>query len=126
MRAVQLAKHFAEHIAEVIVVVDIGQEALVILTITFPVHAMDVLYIEFVLDLLPDVVEDVFPFLIGTVVEVGLEVDRFGFPFRQVNLLDALACTQAEVLLVLVGEHGGVTHVFEDDFGLVLTQVVFP
>ena len=123
---VQFAQHLAQHVAEIVVVIDVGQEALVILAVAFPVHAMDVLDVEFVLDLLPDVVEDVLAFLIGTVVEVGLKADGLGLAFAQVNLLDAVARADKEVLAVLVQFHGTTAHALEHDFGLVLTQVMFP
>ena len=87
---------------------------------------MDILDVEFVLDLPPDVVEDVFPLLIGTVVETGFKVDGLGFTLCQVNLLDAATRADEQVLAVLGGHHGATTHALEHDFGLVLAQVVFP
>ena len=87
---------------------------------------MDILDIEFILYLLPDMVEDIFPLIVGAVVEIGLEVDRLGFTFSQVNLLDTAASAQEQVLTVLVGNHRAVAHILEHDLGLVLAQVVLP
>ena len=124
--AVQLTEHLAQHIAEVVIIIDIRQETLVILTIAFPVHAVDILDIEFILDLLPDVVENVLTFLIGAVVEISLISDWFGLALGQVNLFDAATSAQEEVLAVLICLHASITHILKHDFGLLLTQVVFP
>ncbi len=58
MRSVQLAKHFAQHLLEVEIVVDVRQELLVGLTVTFPVNTMNLRVIELVFHLSPYVVEE--------------------------------------------------------------------
>ena len=75
MRCVQLAQHLAQHLLEVAVVVDVGQEALVSLAVAFPVYAMQVLVVELVLHLSPNVVEHVGTLLVGLIVERSFEVD---------------------------------------------------
>ena len=75
MRCVQFAQHLAQHLLEVAVVVDVGQEALVSLAVAFPVYAMQVLVVELVLHLSPNVVEHVGALLVGLIVERSFEVD---------------------------------------------------
>ncbi len=59
VRGVQLAEHFAEHLGEIVVVVDERQELLVHGLVPRPIDAVHVLHVEFLQRLPPGVVEHV-------------------------------------------------------------------
>ena len=125
VRAVELAQHLAQHVAEVVVVVDMGQEALVGRAIALPVDAVDVGVVELVLDLSPDVVEQILTLLVGLPVEGSLEADGLLLALGEVQLLDALG-DEIEVLEVLVGLHVAAAYTFHHQLRLLLAQVVTP
>ena len=125
VRGVQLAQHLAQHVAEVVFVVDVGQELAVHLAVGLPVHAVQLGVVELVLHLLPDVVEQVLPLLVGTVVERCLEAHVLALALAQVHFLDASG-TEVEVLEVLVGLHDAPAHALHHQLGLLLQEVVLP
>ena len=125
VRGVQLAQHLAQHVAEVVFVVDVGQELAVHLAVGLPVHAVQLGVVELVLHLLPDVVEQVLPLLVGTVVERCLEAHVLALALAQIHFLDA-AGTEVEVLEVLVGLHDAAAHALQHQLGLLLQEVVLP
>ena len=75
MRGIKLAKHLAEHLREVEVVVDIRQETLVGLALCLPVNTVEIDVIELVLHLSPHMVEEILTLLVGLHVKPCLEVD---------------------------------------------------
>ena len=58
-------------------------------TITCPVYAVDILVIEFIVDLTHHVVVDIFAFERRLTVVGGIELDIFGRTLGKVNLLHA-------------------------------------
>ena len=124
MRAIELAEHLREHVAEVVVVVDIRQELRIGLLVSCPVDAMQLRIIELILDLLPDMVEDIRTLRIRTVVEVGLEADGLLRLTGEVDLPDAVV-VDIEVLEVLVRLQT-VAHALHHDLRLAFHEVVFP
>ena len=126
MRGVELAQHLAEHLLEVIVVVDVWQELLVGLAIAFPIHAMKLWIVELVLYLSPDMVEEVLALCRRLVVEVCLEVHCLGAIVGEVYLLDAVAVAEEEVLDVLVCLETTIAYIFENKLGRAILQVSAP
>ena len=57
MRTIQFAQHLAQHVTEVVVVIDVRQELFVSLAIALPVDTMNLGVVELVLDLTPNVVK---------------------------------------------------------------------
>ena len=57
VRTIQFTQHFAQHVAEVVIIVDVRQETLIILTVAYPVDAMYRGIVELLLNLSPYVVE---------------------------------------------------------------------
>ena len=94
MRTVQLAKHLAEHVAEVEVVVDVGQESLVGLAVAGPVYAVQPAVVEFLLHLPPYVFKQILTFLVWLIVERCLESNAFSLALGEVNLLDTASAAQ--------------------------------
>ena len=125
MRGVQLAQHLAEHVAEVVVVVDVGQETLVDLTITFPVDTVNLWVVELVGHLTPYVVEQILAFLVGLPCEGCLEADSLGLVLGEVEFLDAPRYEE-EILEVLVGLHVATSHAFHDEFRLLFAHRMTP
>ena len=125
VRTIQFAQHFTQHVAEVVVVVDVRQEALVGLTIACPVDTMQLGIIELFLDLTPDVVEQILALLVGLIVEGSLETDGLHLVLGKVYLLDG-ASQEVERLELAVGLHLSATHILQHQFGLVLQQIVAP
>ena len=89
MRAVQFAQHLAQHVTEIVLIINIRQEPAINVAIAFPVYAVDVLNIELVLHLLPDMVENVGTLLVRTIVELCLKGDGSRCSLGQVDFLDA-------------------------------------
>ena len=59
--SVEFAQHFREEILEVEIVVQVRDELLVIGLVAGPVDSVDRRVVELLLDLLPNVIEDVIP-----------------------------------------------------------------
>ena len=100
MRSVQLAKHFAQHLLEVEIVVDVRQELLIGFAVTFPVNTMNLRVVELVFHLSPYVVEEILALLGWLIVEVSLEADVLGAESAQIHLLDAASVADEEVLQI--------------------------
>ena len=125
MRSIQFAKHLCQHIAEVILVVDIWQELLVCLLVCGPVNTMQVFAVELVVDLTPDVLEQVLAFLIRTIVEWSLEVDICTFALGNLNLLYTASAHNKKVLTLLVGHKVSSADIFQHQLVLVLSRSYF-
>ena len=125
VRAVQLAEHFAQHVAEVVVVVDVGQETLVDLAITLPVYTMNLRVVEFVGHLTPYMVEKVLALLIGLPGKRSLKADGLGLVLGEVEFLDAPRYEE-EILEVLVGFHVATSHAFHDEFRFLFAHRMAP
>ena len=85
MRSIQLTQHLGQHIAEVVYVVDVWQELLVNLFIASPVHTMQIVAVELIVNLAPDVLEQILTLGKRTVVEVGFEINSLTAAFRDVD-----------------------------------------
>ena len=57
VRSIQLTEELAQHLAEVLIIINVGEELAVGLTVVVPVDTMEVDVIELLLDLLPCVVK---------------------------------------------------------------------
>ena len=100
MRAVEFAEELGEHFLEVEVVVDVREELGVCGLVACPVYAVDLRVVELLLHLLPDVVEDVFPFLRRSVFEFAAEGDAFPRAAAGGDLRYAVAGEEEEVFVV--------------------------
>ena len=89
MRCIQFAQHLTQHILEVVLVIDIRQESAVVVTIAFPVNLVQILYIELILYLAPDVVEQIFTLLVWTIIEHCLKINILGRFLTKIQFLDA-------------------------------------
>ena len=89
MRCIQLAQHLAQHILKVVFVVDVWQESQIVLAIALPIYVVQILYIELILYLAPDVVEQVGTLLVRAIVEHGFEINVLSRFLAQIQLLDA-------------------------------------
>ena len=126
MRSVQLAQHFAQHLLEVEIVVDVRQELLIGLAVTFPVNTMNLRVVELVFHLSPYVVEEILALLGWLIVEVSLEADVLGAESAQIHLLDAASVADKEVLHILVGLQVALTYALHHELGRAVLQVVLP
>ena len=86
MRSVQFAQHFAQHLLEVEIIVDVRQELLVGLAVTFPVNTMNLRVVELVFHLSPYVVEEILALLCWLIVEVSLEADVLCAESTQIHM----------------------------------------
>ena len=82
VRAVQLAQHFRQHFGKVEIISDMRQVFLILGFVPSPVYAVYIFIVKLVVYLLPDVVENIVAFRLGTVVELG----------SVRNILDRIAC----------------------------------
>ena len=126
MRSIQLAQHLAQHIPEVVLIINIRQETAIVIAIAFPVNLVQILYIELILNLAPDVVEQVSTLLIRTIVEYGLEVNVLSRFLSEIQLLDTTTRNQEQVIKLLVGLHSAAANTLYQQLGLILAQVVYP
>ncbi len=126
MAGVQLAQHLAQHLGEVEVVVDIRQELLIYLAITFPIYPLQLRVVELILHLSPNMVEEILALFGWLVVEVRLEVDVLGLFAAQVYLLDVATIAEEEILYFLVGNEATTSDVLHHQRGAALLQVVAP
>ena len=126
MRGVQLAKHFAQHLLEVEIVVDVRQELLIGLAVTFPVNTMNLRVVELVFHLSPYVVEEILALLGWLIVEVSLKADVLGAESAQIHLLDAASVADEKVLHILVGLQVALAYALHHELGRAVLQVVLP
>ena len=80
MRGVQLTEELAEELCEVLIIIDIGEEAAVGRAVVIPVHTMELLIVELILDLLPSMVKDIGTLLSWAVVKLSRVADRLHRP----------------------------------------------
>ena len=126
MRSVQLTEHFAQHLLEVVIVVDIRQEAFVSLAVALPVNSMNVLVIELVFHLSPNVVEHICALLVWLVVELSLKLYVLhGFALWR-HLLDASVGSEIDFLVRLVEHHFSIAHVLYQQLRVSGHQVAVP
>ena len=125
MRCVKFAKHLAEHLGKVEVVVDIWQESLVGLALGLPIHSMQIYIIELVLHLTPNMVEEILPLLVWLHIEPCLEVDVLSGAVAEVDLLDT-AIAQIHRLAFLVHIECTVSHTLGENPCVSLAQVLHP
>ena len=64
------------------------------------------LYIEFIFYLLPYMIENIFAFTIGLVVEESFEFYRFGFTTADSDFLDTTLAAKEQILAFLIREAG--------------------
>ena len=102
------------------------QEAAICFAIGIPVHIVEVFLVELIFNLLPHMVEHIGALIVGTVVELRLEVDGRWTSLSDVDLLDARTGADEEVLEIFVGLHVAASNVFHHDFRLVLAHIVLP
>ena len=126
MRGIQLAQHLTQHIPEVVFVVDIWQEPTIVLAIALPIHVVQILYIELILHLAPDMVEQVGALLIGTIVEHRLEINVLSGFLAQLQLFDTTACGQKQVVVFLISIHPSASHALHQQLGLIFSDIVHP
>ncbi len=123
VRCVELAKYFAEQYCKVAVVVDIGQEAAVSLTIAFPVHAVQIDIVELFGHLLQHVVVDVFAFKRRMAVVVGVEIDWLYAARRERYLAHARARKYKQVVALCIG-HKAAVYITGQQLGFVVLNVL--
>ena len=126
MRTVQLTQHFTQQFLEIVIVGDAWKEATVCVTIHFPINTMNVFHIEFVLHLLPSVVEDVLAFLCRFIIEDRFEIHSLAVTVLYSYLLDTTATTHVEVFTLLVRYHHAVADVLHHQLGAVFFQILAP
>ena len=63
--SVEFSKHFGEHVGEVEVIVDVGELGGIIVVVVLPVNAVEGRVVEFLLYLLPAVLEDILALRLG-------------------------------------------------------------
>ena len=103
MGSVQFAEQFAQQVLEVVVVVDVGEEAGIIRVVVVPVGPMEVFDIELFLDLFPGVLEDVRAFFSGFEFELAAERDVVEFVRGEGQPLEGGAAENEEALSVRRG-----------------------
>ena len=125
VRAVQLTQHLAEHILEIVVVVDVRQETLVNLAIAFPVDTMNLRVVELVGHLTPYMIEQILTFLVGLPCKGSLETDGLRLALGKVEFLDA-SRHEEQVLETFVGFHITTSYTLHDEFCLFFSHGVAP
>ena len=70
--------------------------------IAFPVYSVQIFYIEFIFYLLPYMIENIFAFTIGLVVEESFEFYRFGFTTADSDFLDTTLAAKEQILAFLI------------------------
>ena len=125
MRGIQFAKHLTEHLGKVEVVVDIWQESLVCLALCLPIHSMQIDIIELVLNLSPDVVEEILALLVRLHIKPCLKVDILGRTIAKVDLLDTISAEE-DVLAVLIHLHTAIAYALDENLCLALAKVFLP
>ena len=80
MRGIELTEELAEELCEVLIIIDIGEEATIGGAVVIPVYPMKLLVVELILDLLPSVVEDIGTLLGRSVVELRRVADGLHRP----------------------------------------------
>ena len=103
-----------------------GQEASVSFLISGPVRSVQVGHIEFIIHLMPDVVEDILTLGVRTVIEESLELDRSNFAALDFNLLHPVMGAKEDVLSILIGLQDTCPDFLQEHFRSILLQVVFP
>ena len=124
MRSVEFAENLAQKDGEILIIINVGEEAAVSLAIAVPIDTVEVDVIEFILDLREHVVIDVFTFERGMTVVGSLEFDCLGRTRRQGNFLHAAARNNIDVLNFGIG-FDTAADALGQHLGLVLTQIVF-
>ena len=107
---------------EIEVVVDVRQELFICLAVSFPVDAVDVGNIELLVNLLPDMVEDIFALLGRLVFEYSVEADAFLLSCGSRNLGYA-AAIEHEHIFVILARIDGAHHPFGDYLDAVVLEV---
>ena len=103
MRCIELAKHLAQHIAEVVLIIDMRQELLVDLLVSGPVYTVQIGTVELIVNLSPDMLEQVLALGIRTIVERSLELDSCATSLWKFYSLYAALREHKEIFLLLVG-----------------------
>ena len=126
MGAVQLAQHFGKHFCKVIVVVDVRKELFIRFFISRPVDAVDCRIVELLQYLTPSVVEDIFALFGRAISKFGFECDRLRLAVFDFDFLQLASRYEEDVFAFLVGEHRAATDTFDQQFGCVFLEVMFP
>ena len=124
VRSIQLTEELAQHLAEVLIIINVGEELAVGLTVVVPVDTMEVDVIELLLDLLPSVIEDILTLCCRTVLKLSCEADRL--ELTTIELIEPRGRTDIDGLPVSTECQATTTDTCAEELRRLLFEVTLP